>query len=313
MMMLLKNRSRKFIFNLVLSILILLGSHQVVMAASCCGAGFTIPSIITSDDKAQLALSYTYSKVHADVLPNGDWRERRQDDHSQIVKLEGAHIFEDRWQAGLSLSFQQRQRSGAMADQARGLGDITGQLGYEYLPDWNYNPYRPKGIGYLSLIAPTGRSVNESTDGSGIDARGRGFWGIGLGTILTKNWGGWDANSNLEIHQSFPKSVHNQQIDGTLHPGRGGSFALGSGFNWNDVRLGGLINWIYEDPINVNGTPASTGSLQRYCNGTIVLSYLLETNATASISYTDQTLLGSPSNTTLSKSVTLFFQQRWER
>jgi hypothetical protein len=77
--------------------------------------------------------------------------------------------------------------------------------------------------------------------------------------------------------------------------------------------LGGLLNWIYEDPVDVSGTPASQGQLQRYSNGTIVLSYLLKSNATASISYTDQTIFGDPSNTALSKSITFFFQQRWER
>ncbi len=310
--MLSKNKSKKLISNFIFSILLILLLDKSY-GASCCGAGFTIPSIITSDDKAQLAGIYTYSKVHADVLPNGTWRERKQDDHTQIFKLEGAHIIEDRWQAGLSIPFQKRERSGAMADSSTGFGDITAQLGYEYLPDWNYHPYRPKGIGYLSMITPTGRSINESKDGTGIDSRGRGFWGLGLGTILTKNWRHWDANANIEAHQSFPKVVHNARVNGSLHPGRGGSLALGSGYNWKSFRLGGLINWIYEDPINVKGTPASSGNLQRYSNGTMVLSYLLEKNATVSLSYTDQTIFGSPSNTVLSKSITMFFQQRWER
>ena len=307
-----KKKFKKLIFKLFLVWPIFI-VHSPAKAASCCGAGFTIPSIITSDDKAQLAGIYTYSKVHADVLPDGTWRERREDDHTQIFKLEGAHIIEDRWQAGVSVSFQKRDRSGALSGSASGLGDITGQLGYEYLPDWNYNPYRPKGIGYLSLIIPTGRSINESTDGTGIDSRGRGFWGVGVGTILTKNWGHWDANMNAELHQSFEKKVRNSQVQGTLDPGRGGSLAVGSGYNWKSIRLGGLINWIYEDPVDVTGTPDSQGQLQRYSNGTVVLSYLLKSNATASISYTDQTIFGSPSNTALSKSITLFFQQRWER
>lgn len=308
----LKNKFKKFLSK-ICSVLILASFVSKAYSASCCGAGFTIPSIITSDDKAQLSGIYTYSKVHADVLPNGDWRRRTEDDHSQIYKIEGAHIIEDRWQAGLSVAFQQRQRGGAMADKSSGLGDITAQLGYEYLPDWNYNPYRPKGIGYLSLIAPTGRSINESKDGSGIDARGRGFWGFGLGTILTKNWRKWDANTNLEVHQSFQKTVHNERVDGTLKPGRGGSFAIGTGYNFKSIRMGGLINWVYEDPVDVVGNPSSQGQLQRYTNGSLILSYLFKNNSTAAISYTDQTLFGSPSNTALSKSITFFYQKRWQR
>jgi len=308
----LKKKFKKSLYKILLLSGLLMTSLESD-AASCCGDGFTIPSIITSDDKAQLAGLYTYSKIHADVLTDGKWRERKEDDHTQIFKLEGAHIIEDRWQAGLSIPFQERTRSGVESNQSRGLGDVTVQIGYEYLPDWNYNPYRPKGIGYLSLIAPTGRSINESSDGTGIDSRGRGFWGIGIGTILTKSWRSWDANSNFEVHQSFDKKVKNQRVHGTLKPGRGGSFALGSGFNWKSFRLGGLITWVYEDPIDVDGTPASSGELQRYANGTLVLSYLMENNSTASVSYTDQTVFGSPSNTSLSKSITVFFQQRWQR
>lgn len=310
--MLSKNRFKKSHFKqYVFTVSIIFAKD--VFSASCCGAGFTIPSIITSDDKAQLSGVYTYSKVHADVLTNGDWRRRTEDDHSQIYKLEGAHIIEDRWQAGLSLSFQQRQRGGAMADKSSGLGDVTAQFGYEYLPDWNYNPYRPKGIGYLSLIAPTGRSINESKNGSGIDARGRGFWGFGIGTVLTKNWRKWDANANLEMHHSFNKKINNDQVDGTLKPGQGGSCAVGSGYNFKSLRLGALINWVYEDPIDVEGTPDSQGSPTRYTNASVILSYLFQNNSTAAISYTDQTLMASPSNAALSKSITFFYQKRWSR
>lgn len=311
-MTLLKNIFRKS-HSKVLFLLLIPVISESAHSASCCGAGFTIPSIITGDDKAQLSGIYTYSQVHADVLPNGDWRERTEDDHTQIYKIEGAHIIGDRWQAGLSVVYQQRQRGGALSDKSSGFGDITGQIGYEYLPDWNYNPYRPKGIGYLSLIAPTGRSINESEDGTGIDARGRGFWGIGLGTVLTKNWRKWDANANLEVHHSFEKNVNNQNVDGTLKPGQGGSVAIGSGYNFKSVRIGGLINWVYEDPIDVVGNPSSEGQLQRYTNGSLIFSYLFKNNSTAAVSYTDQTLFGSPSNTALSKSITFFYQQRWQR
>ncbi|MFZ4713698.1 MAG: hypothetical protein ACOYL6_08305 [Bacteriovoracaceae bacterium] len=283
------------------------------MAASCCGAGFTIPSIITSDDKAQIAGIYTHSKVDTDVSVDGKWRKRNEDDRTDIFKLEGAHIIDDRWQTGLSIPFQKRTRSGSNANTSDGFGDITSQIGYEYLPDWNYNPYRPKGIGYMSLIFPTGRSIYESKDGSGIDSRGRGFWGVGMGTILTKTWTYLDANLNMEIHQSFQKQVDNQNVKGTIQPGKGGSLAIGSGFNWHDMRLGGLINWVYEEGINVKGTPSSQGHFTRYANGTVVFSYLLPNNSTISVSYTDQTQFGSPLNSSLSKSVTLFFQKRWER
>ncbi len=261
-----------------------------------------------------MAMSYSYSKIHADVFTNGDWRRRKEDDITETIKLEGAHIFKDRWQGGLSVPYQKRRRSGVEADSSSGLGDIAFQLGYEYLPDWDYNPYRPKGIGYLSLITPTGRSIYESKDGSGIDARGRGFWGLGLGTVLTKKWGSFDANSHLEAHQSFSKKVNKGATNGQVNPSYGGSLAIGAGHNWGSWRLGGLINWFYEAATDVSGTTASRGDLKRFATGSFLGSYMLPGGDQSIIlSYSDQTLFGSPYNTSLSRSITLFYQKRWQR
>ncbi|MGE3610569.1 MAG: hypothetical protein AB7I27_13345 [Bacteriovoracaceae bacterium] len=306
--MLLKRKFKKLLFSLSL-----LTISSKILAGACCGSGFTIPSIITTNDKAQIATSYTYSKVYADVFTNGDWRRRKEKDVTQTYKIEGAHIFSDRFQFGTSIPYQKREREGAQAGSSAGLGDVSFQLGYEYLPDWDYNPYRPKGIGYLSLITPTGRSIYESKDGSGIDARGRGFWGVGAGSVLTKDWDSFDANMNFEAHYSFPKRVSNQTTKGTIRPSYGGSMAVGAGYNLKKLRLGGLINWFYEAPTDVTGTTPSKGTLKRYASGSVLLSYLLENNQSLVLSYSDQTIFGSPLNTSLSKSITLFYQKRWER
>jgi len=283
------------------------------LAAPCCGANLTIPSIITSEDKAQISLSYTYSKIYADVFTNQNWKKRSENDLTYTYKLDGAHIFKDRWQAGFSIPFQKRERDGAMKDSSQGLGDLSFQLGYEFLPDWDYNPYRPKGIAYLLALTPTGRSIYESKDGSGIDARGRGFWGAGGGIILIKKWAIWDANLNSEMHYSFPKTIHNNHQESTLTPSYGGNITIGAGANWEKWRLGLLAGWFYEGPVKAEGNINSTGELKRFTNAGAMLSYMLLTNQSLVFNYTDQTLLASPYNTSLSKSFTLFYQMRWER
>lgn len=304
----LKNKYNKLLFSTLLFVV-----PFTTKAAPCCGAGFTIPSIITSEDKAQIATSYSYAKIHAEVFTNGDWRQRKEKDVTETTKIEGAHIFKDRYQIGLSVPYQKRTREGAQAGSSAGLGDISLQLGYEYLPDWDYNPWRPKGIGYLSVIAPTGRSIYESSDGSGLDSRGRGFWGIGAGTVFIKKWGAWDTNSNFEGHYSFPKKVSNSTTQGTVRPSYGGSASLGGGYNWDKLRLGGLVSYFYEAPTDVTGTTSSDGVLKRYASGSALLSYMLPENQSVVFSYSDQTIFGSPLNASLSKSVTLFYQKRWAR
>lgn len=282
-------------------------------AASCCGGGFALPSIITGDDAAQLTATYSYSKIDADVFADGIWQKRSSNDRSQNYKIEGSHIFYDRYQAGLSVPVQTRERGGEQGGSSTGVGDVAGSLGYEYLPDWDYNPWRPHGIGFLSLTLPTGKSIYEFDDASGLDSNGRGFWALGLGTVLTKSWFAWDANSSFEIHRSFDKAVRNSQVQGTAKPGYGGSFSLGAGYNIKDLRIGGALAWSYEDPIGFAGSLSSPGAVSRYTTASLSLSYMLDQEWAGTLSYSDQTLFGSPVNTTLSKSVALLFQKRWAR
>ncbi|MGZ3726549.1 MAG: hypothetical protein ACXVBD_12155 [Pseudobdellovibrio sp.] len=188
--------------KLLFSNLFFLFSAQA-FAASCCGGGFAVPSIITGDDKAQLTTSMSYSKIDTDVLANGEWYKRASNDTTQLYKMEFSHVFGDRFQVGATLPVQVHERDGAAGGTSSGLADVSAQLGYEFLPDWNYNPIRPKGVGFLAITLPTGKSIYESADG--LDSRGRGFLSIGAGAVFTKNWMTWDANSSVEIHHSFSK------------------------------------------------------------------------------------------------------------
>jgi hypothetical protein len=276
-------------------------------AAACCGAGFTAPSIITSDDAAQIAISYQYAQIYADVNSKKKWRKRQSKDVTQTFKIEGARLLSDRWQWGFSLPLQMRKRENRKA--YTGAGDFTVQIAYEILPDWDYNPWRPRGIIYLAAIAPTGRSIYDSRDGSGLDARGRGFWGIGLGSALTKSWGTIDSSLLTEVHYSFSKKLTSQRIK----PSWGGTLNWGIGKSFGSWRLGINNAYTYEAPIDVEGTPQSQGVMQRFTSTSLVGSYLFDHNATLSLSYTDQTIFGSPINTALTRSVTLFYQKRWSR
>lgn len=281
-------------------------------AAACCGGGFAAPSIIAGDDKAQLTTSYSETKVVVDnVDTQGFWRKWGTHQQVQTFKIEGAHIFWDRFQAGLSIPVIQRSREGL---KYSGLGDISTSLGYEYLPDWDYNPYRPKGIGFLQLTLPTGKSKADSEVG-GLDSRGNGFWALGLGSLLTKTWAKFDSFASFELHRSFGKDVSNSQFSGKLEPGYGGNLGIGLGYNVKDYRLGYSITWTYEDAVktrSISGT-GNNGSIERYATGVLNASYMANDEWSGTFSYSDQTLFGSPVNTSLGRSVALQVQRRWGR
>ncbi len=284
---------------------------QKIFAAACCGGSIAAAGVISGDNKAQLTTSLSRSEVVADVYADEYWRKRETPENSETLRIEGAFLLSDRWQAGLNVPVTKRTK---LSQSSSGLGDTTSHIGYEYLPEWDYSLWRPKGIGFLQLTLPTGKSVYESNDSLGLDSRGRGFWALGIGTLLLKSYKKWDSFINLEAHKSFSKTISNQQFEGTLVPGWGGSAGPGLGYNWTNWRLGGNILWIYEDAIELrSATSVSKTEPQKYASSTLSLSHLFLVNWTMSISYTDQTLFGSPSNTSLSRSFALQLQKRWDR
>jgi hypothetical protein len=293
------------------SFLALILSAPQIFAAACCGGGFALPSIITGDDKAQVTTTYSYSNLDTRVLSNGVWRKQKDQDLTQVLRLEGAHIFKDRYQAGFSVPLLMKSQGGLAGGEASGLGDSQALVGYEFLPDWDYNPWRPKGIGFLTLVAPSGSSQYDSD--TLYTNRGRGFWSLGAGTILTKYWIKWDVLSTFEIHRRFSKSVSNENFQGEVTPGWGHSFSVGGGYNLQNLRLGTSLSWNTEDAISDGGQNIYTFYKERYATLALLASYTFAQNWAGTLSYADQTLLGDPTNTTLSKTVSLILQKRWSR
>lgn len=251
------------------------------------------------------------SRMEARVLADGTWRRQTLADETRTLRLEGSHIFADRYQAGFALPVVEKSLAGNMGGSSSGLGDINTLVGYEYLPDWNYNPWRPKGIGFLTLTIPTGPAKFETTHT--YENRGRGLWSLGVGTLLTKSWRIWDANGSFEVHKSLEKDVTNNQLDGRVSPGWGGSLSLGAGYNLKNFRLGGSIAWFYEDPVTVRGDNNYVESMERYATGTLIATYMMSDSWNGTLSYADQSFFGAPLNTSLSKVVAITFQRRWAR
>lgn len=285
-------------------------SYQQTNAATCCGGGFAQPSIIAGDEAAQLTFTTSYSDVIEQVGADSFWNRDALEESSGTFQLEGALILEDRWQLGAQLPLVRRSKK---ESTSTGLGDVQLLGAYEYLPDWNYNPWRPKGIVYIQLTVPTGVSNLESTEQLQTDSFGRGFWTLGLGTLLTKSIDHWDVFANLEFHHSFARDFENNSVRGTLDPGWGFRSSFGGGYNLGDFRLGTSLAWSVEDPVDTLGTIESSGTVQRFVTASLSGSYLVNQSWAVTIAYNDQTWFGDPINTALSRGVSLSVQKRWAR
>lgn len=286
------------------------GVSRSALGAACCGGGFAAPSIIAGDDKAQMTSSYSFTEVVVDsVNSRGVWRQWDRHQEVQTLRFEGAHLISDRWQVGGALPVIQRSHLG---QRHAGFGDISGTLAYEAIPDWDYNPYRPKGILFLQITLPTGKSRFESEAGA-LESRGNGFWAVGAGSLFTKALGKWDAFATFDFHRSFDKRIANERINGTLKPGYGGNLGLGAGFNTVSWRIGSSLTWTYEDPIHLRGVTSFPGAVERYATAALSASYMMKTLWAATVTYSDQTLFGSPINTSLGRTVAVQVQRRWSR
>ncbi len=297
---------------------------QIALSAACCGGGFTLPSLLTGDDRAQLTTSLVTSNTAIDVQPSGKWLTRDKPERSETLRLEGAKLVSDLWQLGASLPVTRRSRMGPDGEGASGgLGDFALTAGYEALPEWDYNSWRPKGIAYLQLVLPTGRSRLESANELNLDITGRGFYTLGPGIVLLKVRPPFDAQLMLEVHRSLSREIESPQAGGRVHldPKNGATASLAGGWSQGDWRFGIGALFSYEDAIGVsesNGsgsTAAGTSdiALERFGTVTASLAYMIATDWAASAAYSDQTLLGSPSNTTLSRTLLIALQRRWQR
>lgn len=296
---------------IVVSLIATLASAQAARAAACCGGGLPVPALVLGDENANVSSTLTYSSIGTDVSSDGIWRHRQVSEIGQTLRIDTAHIVADRFQVGASLPFVRRSRAD---ETSTGLGDIALNGGYEILPEWDYSPWRPRGVGFIQLVLPTGRSINEATLADQIDSRGRGFWALGAGFSLYKVRGPWDAIVLMEGHRSFAKEAPGT-ISGDLQltPGWGGSVTLGAGRTFKDLRVGGSLAWIYEDATRVSGAVTSEGNLSRYASAAASLIYSPSLEWSASLSYSDQTLFGEPANTALARSVQVGYQRRWPR
>ena len=303
--------------NRIAGFLFLFFNAGAALGAPCCGGSSAIPTLITGDDRAQVQASLSHGSIIGDAPAHGIpvFRSGADSEDLNVFNLAGAYRITDRTQVGLGIPIVARSRQTPTVEtSASGLGDVILDLAYEALPDFTYSEWRPKGLVFLQATLPTGPSTYDSTLPFQIDARGRGFFTIGAGCAFLKNLANWDFLFNLEVHRSFRRTVTSQ--DGgslTLSPSFGGTAMLGAGYSPSGgrFRIGAGLSPIYEGAMDVSGGIQSTSEPQLSWGVSVQAGYLISDNWSATLAYTDQTLLGPAQNVSLSRSVAISLQRRW--
>lgn len=294
-------------------LVIFLSWGSFTQAASCCGGSFSFPALILGDDKAQVTSTYSYSEITDDVLSSGQWMKRDDGNQSQTLKIEGALLLADTWQAGLSVPVIAKKDR--LHSSASGVGDVSLYLGHETFPELQYSRWKPRGVTFLQITLPTAPSIYDEEATTSNKIRGRGFLSLGGGVALVKTWRVWDANFSSEIHKSFERTAQGSAYNGktTVTPGWGTTQSVGLGWNKENLRLGSSVSFLYEEAIRIRGSTSSDGQNQKHFTWGVSGSYMLSQESALTVVYSDQSLLGNPVNSTLSNTISVSYQQRWQR
>lgn len=313
------SRSKAFIPLIAFVQAAAFGGHA--WAAACCGGTSSSPSLISSDDRLQFSASFSNGSIIGDAPTRGlpVFRSSQSGDTTSSVRFSVASLISDRIQVGLDWSAVSREVwRGANSARFSGVGDPTLSLAYESWPEWEYSEWKPRGYWFGQVTLPFANSIYNSDRTDLLDAVGTGMMRISTGVLLLKARGNWDFSLLSEIHRSIPRTFEPSGAGGAVRVdgGIGSSVLLSSGYNWphSAWRLGFRVQpvWNSSRDVTLDGTTARSDQ-QWVGNTGADISYLLNDEISLTTSYTDQTLLGPASNTTLSRVAAFQILKHWPR
>ncbi len=297
------------------------------LAAPCCAGGGSLPAMITGDEASQLTLTTSASTVIGDAPAEGIpvFRSTRVRETSQVLKVDAAANLStlrpgalDRWQAGISVPILRhdywRATSGSVS--AIAVGDVLLGTAFEFLPEWSYSKWKPKGFVFAQLTLPTGRSIYESSATDAVDVTGKGFTTASAGAIFVKRWSVWDASLTLQASHSLRRVFTSGSVGESLDisPFWGASAGATVGWSRGAFRAGLRLQPTYVQALTTT-TPSSVSvsSYKLSWDTGINLTWLVNDDWSVNGAWVDQTLLGPAINSSLSRSVAVTVLRRWSR
>lgn len=288
---------------------------QQSLSAACCGGGSGGSTFLSSAQNSLFLADYSYNQIVIGSVNNdGLWRKSPEPQKVSTLSLGAAYLLSDLWQATFNIPIVTRELG---HEKFQNVGDTNFSIAYEFLPDWDYHPLRPRGLIYGGITAPTGKSPQVSNNG-GLDSSGRGFWDLQMGVLLTKLIRSWDFSTNFQIHQSLTREFQTPTSSGTepqkITSRPGTKLSLSSGYSLQDHRVGLSVTDVSEGSQTVESprSQVDTG-VERFTIFTLTYTYNFSDTNLMSVSYIDQTLLGDPRNTSLGQGASISYQQSWNR
>ena len=236
----------------------------------------------------------------------------------EILTLSYARLIDrDRLQAGVSAPFvfNSVQNAGKNASSGR-LGDVSFNLAYETMPEWEYSVWKPRVFTFLQATVASARSIYESENLLASDVGGLGQFQTAMGMVATKRASNWDASTFAKVARIYGRTFESPLASKVkVGPSWGLSASLGGGYSFADrVRLGLSVTPEYQTSNEVSSDASvRLTSPKLVWNSGLTLTYLAGLNDSVILSLNDQSLLGPAINTALIRTAAVAFTHRIER
>ena len=299
-------------FKLVF-VLFLTAFTKTLFAASCCGGGASLPQLITGDYRAQLALVGANSAVthYANEDSLISERDVTNQEVSESLTLSATYLLSPYWQMGLRLPYKvNTHKTLAANENSSGIGDFHLQTAYEFLPEYSFSLWRPKGYVFIDETLPSSSSSYDAEKPLHTDSFGSGFYTTSVGVSFVKAIFNYDFLFMTEYHKAFNREFNKPGERLSVEPGDGHTMLFGAGYSpkGGDLRLGGSLLYSKQNASKVTSSLSpltSSGSQPRhYWETGLSVSYLFK-NYSLTASYLDQSFLANASNSLLTKSLSI--------
>jgi len=281
-------------------------------SASCCGGSSALPTLITADDKAIFNIGVSHSKVMADVNNQVVFRTDQNNETKQTYSFSGAYQFSEYAQIGGGFNIQSKQREvvTGQEESSSGLGDLFLNSAYEFMPEFYYSKYKPRGLVFLELTLPTARSIHDHQKRLNTDARGSGFYTASPGLLFLKAYRTYDYLVAPKVTFYNPRTFETSSGEEVkISPKPTYQLLTGLGYNLakSPTRFGASLAYTYKG----GKSGEYSANNEYYFDLSLSASYMFASKISTSLTYSDQTIFGPVKNTTLSRTIAFSLQKKF--
>jgi len=297
---------------ITLTSLVLLFLYQSrSFGAACCGGSSTAPLIMAKEMKSTVIFSLTKDSLTNSASNDGVTSRRSKEINSITDQLNVGAIYSLSPYLQIAGSFtylSQHAVTKEAQESSSGLKNGTIQFNYEFLPEYFYSTWKPRGFIFSSLTTPLGKSIYEAKKTFQTDAISDGQYSLNSGLYFLKNWSRWDANFLISFSHFFSKDFESN--DQTIQVGNYQNFIsnIEVGFTpeSSNSRIGILFNFSYQGKKEISDNPILNESyhLGLGLNGLYQFSKF-----NIGINYLDQSFFNVAKNKELSQTIGVLFNQ----